>query len=101
MSNRKTHIYFAHNGLPNYDQTADMIKQRALLKVDPRISYRHNGDHTTFHGFLITPEYIGGKFSQPAFDWLMKYCDDINIPIQDTTSINKPTISLFMQKQDS
>jgi hypothetical protein len=99
MSNKKIHVYFTPGELPIDSRTPESLKKRASLKIDPRISYRHNGNHTTFHGILITPEYKGGKFSQPAFDWLINYCDDINIHVKNTTLINKPTISLFMQKQ--
>jgi hypothetical protein len=101
MSNRKVHVYFAPNGLHPVEQKIESLKERAILKIDPRITYRHNDNHTTFHGFLITPEYLGGKFSQPAFDWLMQYCDQIKMPLINTTSINKPTISLFLQRQQS
>ena len=98
-SNRKIHVYFSPRGLRSEDQTTDALKLRALSKIDPRITYRHNGEYSTFHGFLITPEYLGGKFSQPAFDWLMEHCNQINAPVKNTASINKPTIALFLQRQ--
>lgn len=99
MSSRKVHVYFTPHNLSPHDQETESLKERALQKIDPRITYRQNGNHTTFHGFIITPEYIGGKFSQPAFDWLVEYCNRIEVPLTDTTSINKPTISLFLQRQ--
>jgi len=99
MSNQKIHIYFAPNGLASTEQSETTLKERALLKIDPRITYSQDDTHTTFHGFLTTPEYRNGKFSQPAFDWLVQYCDETNKPLTDTTSINKPTIALFLQRQ--
>lgn len=101
MSNRKVHVYFTPGGLLASSRADETLKQRALSKIDPRITYRRNGDHSTFHGFLITPDYLGGKFSQPAFDWLMGYCEQTGAPITNTTSINKPTIALFLQKQNA
>lgn len=99
MSSGKVHVYFTPRNLSPDEKEDRSLEERVLQKIDPRITYRHNNDHTTFHGFIITPQYIGGKFSQPAFDWLVQYCDQMNTPLIDTTSINKPTISLFLQRQ--
>lgn len=99
MSSGKVHVYFTSHNLSPDEQRARSLKERVLQKIDPRITYRNNDDHATFHGFIITPEYMGGRFSQPAFDWLVQYCDQLNTPLVDTTSINKPTISLFLQRQ--
>jgi hypothetical protein len=101
MSTGKIHVYFTPRSLSADERTSEALKQRAISKIDPRITYRRKDNHSTFNGFLITPEYLGGKFSQPAFDWLMEYCNQIDAPIEDTTSINKPTIALFLQKQNT
>ncbi|MDP3444063.1 MAG: hypothetical protein Q8T08_14500 [Ignavibacteria bacterium] len=100
-SSQKTHVYFTAKRSEVSKLTQDKLKERAQSKIDPRITYSHTDNNTIFHGILITPEYRNGKFSQPVFDWLLQHCDQINKPLTGTTSINKPTISLFMQKQEA
>lgn len=98
MSNDKIHVYFAPGGISKIDRSTEMLEQRALTKIDPRITYRENGDHATFHGIFTKPEYRKGSFSRPAFDWLIKHCLETGHPLRDTTSINKPIIALFLQE---
>lgn len=103
LSSEKTRVMFVPEGqLVGGMREPAALARRALAKVDPRLSFKDCGDHLAFHGFLTPAAYQGKVFSQPAFDWLVRYGAETGKPLTTTTaSINKPIVSLFMQRQEA